>query len=159
MVKYLVKANNDVLSHCQCEDAPAAGPVQLDCPWCGCGWLFSCIKCRKSFTFARVVEVDRTYADIVHEDLAKRSSAVDEEDVEQGAEWMAEALADVAVGDIVVYLDGSYLNIDITNFAYDGWFAQHDFDRLPHAVAREQPAALRDTLGDKEYWLERELTE
>ena len=141
MVKYLSKANDDVLSHCACTDTLAAGPAQLDCPWCGCGWLTTCIKCRRAFTFARVVDVDRTYADIVREDFAARGdTALDEE-----------------VGDIVVYLDGSYLPLDTENFAYDGWFAQHDFDRLPHALALEQPNALRDTLGDKQYWVDREL--
>jgi predicted RNA-binding Zn-ribbon protein involved in translation (DUF1610 family) len=159
MVRYLAKANDDVLSHCTCTNELAAGPAQLDCPWCGCGWMISCIKCRKAFTFARVVEVDRTYADIVREDFAARGSDVDEEDIAHGAEWMANALADLAVGDIVVYLDGVYLKADTTNFVYDGWFAQHDFDRLPHAVALEQPSALRDMLGNKQYWLDRELTE
>lgn len=126
---------------------------------CGCGYLIGCIKCRKTFTFARVVDVDRSYADIVREDFTARGAAFDDEDVENGAEWMAAALADTAVGDIVVYLDGAFLRLDTTNFAYDGWFAQHDFDQLPHAQALKQPTALQDTLGDKEYWLERELTE
>ena len=63
MVKYIAKANNDVLSHCQCADTLAAGPAQLDCPWCGCGWLFSCIKCRKAFTFGRVVSAPVDSAD------------------------------------------------------------------------------------------------
>ena len=159
MVKYIAKANNDVLSHCQCADALAAGPAQLDCPWCGCGWLFSCIKCRKAFTFGRVVDVDRTYTAIVHEDFTNRGVSAEDEDIEHGAEWMAGALADLSIGDIVVYLDGSYLPLDTENFAYDGWHAQHDFDRLPHAIALEQPNALRETLGVREYWDERELVD
>ena len=80
-----------------------------------------------------------------------------DEDIADAAEWLAEAYADLTVGDIVVYLDGAYLRLDTTDFAYDGWFAQHDFDRLPHAIALEQPAALSDTLGDQQYWREREL--
>lgn len=157
MVKYIAKANNDVLSHCACTNALAAGPAQLDCPWCGCGWLISCMKCRKAFTFGRIVDVDRSYADIVREDFAGRGVSADAEDIEHGAQWMEEALADLGVGDIVVYLDGAYLPVDTANFAYDGWYAQHDFDRLPHAVALEQPNALRETLGDKAYWDERKL--
>jgi predicted RNA-binding Zn-ribbon protein involved in translation (DUF1610 family) len=159
MVKYITKANNDVLSHCQCDNEIAAGPSQLDCPWCGCGWLISCMKCRKAFTFGRVVDVDRSYADIVREDFANRGETVGEDEIEHGAEWMAGAMADLTVGDTVVYLDGSYLPVSTTNFAYDGWHAQHDFDRLPHAIALEQPNALRETLGDKAYWDERELVD
>ncbi|RYZ15133.1 MAG: hypothetical protein EON61_01070 [Alphaproteobacteria bacterium] len=159
MTKYIAKSSNDVLSHCTCEGEIAAGPAQLDCPWCGCGWLISCMECRKAFTFARVIDIDRTYEDIVREDFSRRDVEASEDDIQESAEWMAEAFADLTVGDIVVYLDGAYLSVDTTNFTYDGWFAQHDFDRLPHAVALEQPNALNETLGDKEYWLERELVD
>ncbi len=159
MVRYIAKANNDVISDCKCADALAAGPAQLDCPWCSCGWLLTCIKCRKDFTFGRVVDVDRSYASIVREDFTNRGEAASEDEVTDGAEWMAEALADLKIGDTVVYLDGSYLPLDTTNFAYDGWHAQHDFDRLPHAVALEHPNALRETLGVKSYWDERELVD
>lgn len=157
MTKYIAKANNDVLSHCSCEGEIASGPAQLDCPWCGCGYLMTCMKCRKAFTFARIIDVDRTYEDIVREDLSRRDIEVNDEVVAEGVEWMTEAFADHKVGDTVVYLDGAYLNIDTTNFAYDGWYAQHDFDRLPHVLALTQPNALQSTLGDKDYWLEREL--
>ncbi len=159
MTKYIAKANNDVLSHCGCEGEIASGPAQLDCPWCGCGYLMTCMKCRKAFTFARVIDVDRTYADIVRDDLARRDIEVNDEIVGEGVEWMTEAFADLKIGDIVIYLDGAYLSIDTTNFAYDGWYAQHDFDRLPHVVALKQPGALQATLGDKDYWLERELVD
>jgi predicted RNA-binding Zn-ribbon protein involved in translation (DUF1610 family) len=159
MVKYIAKANDDVLSHCSCEDAIAAGPAQLDCPWCGCGWLISCMKCRKAFTFARVIDVDRSYSDIVSEDFAARGEIASPDDIEHCTHWMADAFADLVVGDLVIYLDGSYLRADTTNFAYDGWFAQHDFDRLPHAIAMEQAGALRDTLGEQAYWIERELVD
>lgn len=159
MVKYIAKANNDVLSNCACKDALAAGPAQLDCPWCGCGWLLSCSKCRKAFTYGRIVEVERSYEDFVREDFQTHGGGSTPEDIREGAEWMAEALSAFAVGDVVVYLDGVYLPLDATNFAFDGWFAQHDFDRLPHAVALTQPEALRNTLGDQAYWLERELVD
>ena len=159
MTKYIAKASNDVLSHCACEGEIAAGPAQLDCPWCGCGWLFSCMKCRKAFTFARVIDIDRSYVDIVSEDFSRRDIEASDDDIQESAAWMTDAFADLRVGDIVVYLDGAYLSVDTTNFAYDGWYAQHDFDRLPHAIALEQPNALQATLGDKDYWLERELVD
>ena len=53
--KYLVRSGSDVLCHCDCEDAPVSFPPQADCPWCGCGWMFTCLKCRKAFLFARCV--------------------------------------------------------------------------------------------------------
>lgn len=54
--KFFFKADDDVLSHCTCTDAPAQSSSQLDCPWCGCGWLISCATCGKAFTFAEVRE-------------------------------------------------------------------------------------------------------
>ena len=60
---YLRKANNDLVSHCRCakEDALISSPCQMDCPWCGCGWLFTCSRCRKAFTFAEGVEVHESW--------------------------------------------------------------------------------------------------
>lgn len=157
MVTYITKANDNVLSHCTCKGVIASGPAQMDCPWCGCGWLITCMNCRKAFTFARVIELDSTYEDIAAEDFERRGEDVDDEEIAHAAAWMAEAFSELKVGDTVVWLDGAYLPLDSANFAYDGWFAQHDFDRLPHAIALEQPGALQDTLGKEDYWLEREL--
>ncbi len=36
---YLVKANDDLVSHCRCERTFIGAPSQIDCPWCGCGWV------------------------------------------------------------------------------------------------------------------------
>src|SRR5262249_32220662 len=60
---YLRKANDDLVSHCGCDkaDALVSSPCQMDCPWCGCGWLFGCSRCRKAFTFAEAVEVDESW--------------------------------------------------------------------------------------------------
>ena len=46
-IVYLKKASNELISHCGCEESRISYPAQMDCPWCGCGWLFSCITCRK----------------------------------------------------------------------------------------------------------------
>lgn len=157
MVTFITKANDDVLSRCTCTGVIAAGPAQLDCPWCGCGWLISCMNCRKAFTFARVIDFPGSYRDIVREDFQRRGEDVTEDDITRGALWMEEAFSNLKIGDIVVWLDGAYMPLDTANFAYDGWHAQHDFDRLPHAVALEQPGALQQTLGNQAYWQEREL--
>src|SRR6266566_1407987 len=55
---YLRKANDNLVSHCKCDEAYISAPSQMDCPWCGCGWLFTCSHCRKAFTFAEAVEGD-----------------------------------------------------------------------------------------------------
>src|SRR6266496_4072320 len=68
---YLRKANDQLICYCKCDKAEAliSDPGQLDCPWCGCGWLFTCIKCRKAFTFAEAVEVDLSLEELAEMDI------------------------------------------------------------------------------------------
>src|SRR5579863_879047 len=68
-IVYLAKANNDLISRCTCDRTFIGAPSQMDCPWCGCGWLFLCPKCRKAFTFAQAEEVDLTWEQLAHNDL------------------------------------------------------------------------------------------
>jgi hypothetical protein len=156
MAKWLAKANDDVLSHCRCAHAIAAGPTQLDCPWCGCGWLISCVQCRKAFTFAEVVEVDRTYRDLCAADFRSQGIEIDEGELIDAAGWMADAVAPLQLGERVVYLDGVYFLVDECDVQFDGAFATHDLVRMPHAEALESSGVLNETLGKSRYWLERE---
>jgi len=66
---YLAKANNNLISHCACPDALVTFPPQIDCPWCGCGWLFTCIECRKAFVFERAIESDSPWHELARRDL------------------------------------------------------------------------------------------
>jgi hypothetical protein len=158
--KFFFKANDDVLSHCSCVDPPAMSTGQLDCPWCGCGWLISCAKCSKSFTFAVVRETDIPLIELGRREVEIRGlTTVTDEEIQEWADGMAETLEAFEVGDVVVYLDGSYWTIDSTNVEFDGYFASHKFDVLPHSVARADPAHLDRVLGNTAYWLERELPE
>ena len=157
MPKYLFKANNDVISHCECDNEPAMSEGQMDCPWCGCGWLISCTKCAKAFTYAQVRETDLTLGEISRRDAARRGlKDVSDEMHEKWADWMTQALAGFELGQIVVYVDGHYLPIDATDVSFSGFHAHHSFNRLPHAEALQQPERLRDVLGKREYWTERE---
>ena len=104
---YLVKDNDDLVSHCDCEVAHITFPPQMGCPWCGCGWLFTCIECRKAFTFARGVELDTSWQGLAIRDLTNRWHEQPEaEEIEQWIAAMQELLADVQVGNRYVCLDG-----------------------------------------------------
>jgi hypothetical protein len=157
MIKLLAKADNEVLSHCRCEASLASVPGQLDCPWCGCGWLIGCTDCRKAFTFACVVEVETTYETFVRGDR-QRGGYTDyaEEDIRLEAEALEGLLADFAPGQTVVYLDGAYFALDEAVEQFEGLYANHSFARTPHSAALETPDQLTAVLGDKAYWLGRE---
>ncbi|MES3085052.1 hypothetical protein [Sphingomonas faeni] len=156
MAKYLEKANNETLSFCQCEHALASIPGQLDCPWCGCGYLIPCTYCRKSFTYARVVEIDLSYVEIVTADRARGGYDTAIDVVQSQADWLADVMQDFELGDIVVYFDGCYLKLGDDDIDLVGLFANHSLARLPHHEALSAPAALVATLGDVQYWLTRE---
>jgi hypothetical protein len=156
VAKYLEKANNDTLSFCQCESALASVPGQLDCPWCGCGYLISCTYCRKSFTYARVVEIDMTYAEILTADRKRGGYDATVDVVKSQADWLADVMQDFETGDLVVYFDGFFLKLDAADLELEGIFADHRLARLPHYDALSEPVALVGTLGNVEYWLSRE---
>ncbi len=158
MPKFLFKANNDVLSHCSCENEPGSSTHQLDCPWCGCGWLISCSKCGKAFTFAVIAETDTPLIELGRREVQKRGlTNVTQTEIEEWAEAMAEDLDRFEVGQIVVYFDGSYFPIEEKNVEFDGYFASHKLDELPHARALRETGYLYDQMTNKSYWLEREL--
>jgi len=157
MAKFIFKANDRVLSFCDCVGEPAMSTGQLDCPWCGCGWLIACSKCSRSFTFAEVRETEIPLAELGRRETQARGvTAVTEEEIAEWADGMAEALDPFDVGDVVVYLDGSYWTVDSTSIEFTGYFAHHKFDRLPHAEALADATRLNAILGDRNYWIERE---
>ncbi|KTE29509.1 MULTISPECIES: hypothetical protein [unclassified Sphingopyxis] len=155
--KFLFKANDAILSFCRCEGEPAMSGGQLDCPWCGCGWMIACSKCSKSFIFAEVRETDVPLIELGRREVARRGlRGVTEQDIADWAEDMAADLAPFAAGDIVAYLDGSYFRLDATDIEFDGYYAAHKLARLPHAEALDDPPRLQALLGDRRYWLDRE---
>ncbi len=158
MIKLLAKANDDILSHCRCAAPLASIPGQLDCPWCGCGWLIGCTDCRRAFTYAHVVEVDTDYKTFVQQDRRRgKYDDFDPAELEDRACWLEETLADIPVGRTVVYFDGLYFDLEAEPGVFDGLSAAHDLQRLPHLTALTRPTYLRDTLGAQSYWTERAL--
>jgi len=159
-VTYLKKANDDVISFCSCGDGRAAFPDQMDCPWCGCGWLFSCITCRKAFTFAEGVEIEGTWEDLARADIRSMwKKEPEDEDVTSWVEGMKEIMADVEPGKRYVIIDGHVIPADAPNVKFDGWHARHDFTGLPQVKALTDKSALDVQLGDRRYWTENALPE
>jgi hypothetical protein len=152
---YLERANRNGVCHCRCRNSMVAAPVQMDCPWCGCGWLFTCLNCRKSYMFARGVEVDETLAELAEMDLAaRRGTDLELTDADRWVEWMATLLKAVEVGHEYVYLDGFFIDVDTSPLRFDGWHSRHDLPWVPQAKMLEDPTVIADTIGSEEYWHE-----
>jgi len=159
-VVFLVKTSNDVISHCRCESNLIGEPAQMDCPWCGCGWLFLCANCRKAFTFARAEEVDFSWEQLAHNDLdGKWGRQPTAEEIEVWIEFMKILLKGVQVGKQYAYIDGWVFAIDETDLAFEGWHARHELPSVPQAVAVEDRGLLDRTLGNEEYWHVRAIEE
>ena len=131
---------------------------QMDCPWCGCGWLITCSKCSKAFTYAEIRETDIPLIELGRREVLRRGlTSVTEKEIEDWALAIQTDLADFPVGQLIVYLDGEYLPLNSKNIQFEGWYAKHKLEKLPHLEALKNPELLNSMLGDSGYWLDREI--
>ena len=159
-ITFLKKANDDVISFCPCGDGLVGFPAQMDCPWCGCGWLFSCRTCRKAFTFAEGVEIDSSWEDLAREDIRNKwNEEPSDEDIASWIEAMKEILVEVRAGGVYVIIDGTVISAEAKNIEFDGWHAHHKFAGIPQVQALSDRSVLDERLGDRGYWTANALPE
>jgi len=157
-IVYLRKAGADVICFCTCVDGRVTFPAQMDCPWCGCGWLFTCITCRKAFAFAEGIELETTWEELAQEDLVNNwhhePSATD---IQAWIAAMKEILHAVRVGERYVILDGSVFPANSKDIEFDGWHSHHQLSTFPHFDALDDRSLLDKILGKRAYWETRAL--
>ncbi|MBZ0112131.1 MAG: DUF2314 domain-containing protein [Thermoanaerobaculia bacterium] len=156
---YLVKDSNDLVSRCKCKRALISFPGQMDCPWCGCGWLFTCLKCRKAFTFARAEFLDRSLESIAREDIQQSGQEPTEEFVENWLAEMRPVFEGLEEGERYVYFDGYFLPSETGSIEIDGIHSEHRFDEVPQVAAIKDSSVLEEILANPHYWKEREVSE
>jgi hypothetical protein len=153
---YLKKASNELISHCNCTDAPITFPPQMDCPWCGCGWLFCCANCRKAFTFAVAVEVNESWEETALRDLNGRGPNFQptREDVEAWIQAMQVMCEELEPGEEYIYLDGWFIPRNTDEIVVEGMHAYHELDCVPQVKALSDKSILEEVLGNQDYWTE-----
>jgi hypothetical protein len=163
---HLRKANDDLVSHCKCDKADAliSAPGQMDCPWCGCGWLFICNRCRKAFTFAEGVRVDESWTEIGKRSLRGFYGREPEpKEIDEWVGFMKFLHKGVRTGGKYVYFDGYVVPATAEGIAVEGSHARHDLDYVPQVAALTDPEIMNDLLCSHEYWqsnrIEREESE
>lgn len=121
--------------------------------------MFSCLSCRKGFVFAKVVESSTSYLEIVQRDAAVFGiiASHDDPDLIEEVDFWRTQVEHLNVGQVCVILDEKIIPIESQNISFDGSFAHHKFDVLPHVSARGSKDALLSILGRTEYWTSREL--
>lgn len=157
---YLRKANSNVVNHCKCADGYISAPGQMDCPWCGCGWLFTCSDCRKALTFAEGVEVDFTLEEMALRDLQhwnRAGTAPSAEDIQGWVDFMRTFLQGVELGRRYVYLDGVVIPTDADGITFEGIHSSHDLAVVPQVEALRDQSIIRDLLSNPRYWHESAL--
>lgn len=125
----------------------------MDCPWCGCGWLFICSRCQKAFTFAQAVEVSESWettADRILREMFQRQPEVDE--IDEWVEFMKLLLKAAVPGELYVYFDGYIVPTTSERVKLEGWHSWHDLDFVPQVAALEDPGIRVDYLCSQEYW-------
>jgi hypothetical protein len=157
-IVYLKKANDDVVGNCKCNDGRITYPPRQDCPWCGCGWLFSCLGCRQTFTFALGVELETTWEELAITDWKGWGmQRVSKKNISSWVTDMKQLLGDVKPGEVYVCLDGRLFQKSARNIAFDGIYATHAFDRLPHVQALADRSIEEKVLASTDYWRSRKV--
>ena len=156
MTIYLQKANDNLVSHCSCGDGRISLPSQMDCPWCGCGWLFTCMTCRKAFTFAKVIKTDMSLFEIGWNDLEKsygRKPTINE--VGEWVDYMRLLLDNISGKGEFVYFDGRIIPVKSKKkmFTVMGMHSRHRFDQIPQYTALEDKSIIDELLINENYWL------
>jgi hypothetical protein len=157
---YLQKANDKLLCHCECQTALITFPPQMDCPWCGCGWLFCCATCRKAFTFAVAVEVNESWEATALRDLKNRGEDFEEPSNDDIAAWieaMQVMCEDLELGEEYVYLDGWFIPTSTDEINIEGMHSYHELEGVPQVIALEDKNVLTELLGNQEYWTENQV--
>lgn len=157
---YLKKASNELISHCTCDDAPITFPPQMDCPWCGCGWMFCCAKCRKAFTFAVAVELNESWEETARRDLSGRGPDFEpatEEDIQSWVEAMQVMCEELEPGEQYVYLDGWFIPRETEEIVIEGMHSYHELNCVPQVVALTDKSIIEEVLSNKDYWIENEV--
>ena len=152
-IVYLKKANTKLVGNCKCRDGRISYPPQMDCPWCGCGWLFTCISCRKAFACAVGVEIEASWEELAQKDWS--AWGVGPASTRRVNSWvkdMQNLLKDVQLGEIYVCLDGRLFPQNAKNVKFDGIYASHSFQKLPHVEALKKKSVMDDILASTEYW-------
>ena len=152
-IVYLKRATSGLVSNCKCNDGRITYPPQQDCPWCGCGWLFTCISCRKAFTFAEAVELETRWEELAIADWKGWGlQRVSKKNIAGWVTDMKRLVAHVKPGRVYAYLDGRLFEREARNVKFDGIYASHKFDRLPHVQALRNRAVEEEVLASVDYW-------
>lgn len=135
------------VSFCSCPENEAliAFPGQMDCPWCGCGWFFSCTHCRKGFTFATAIEVPLSLSEIAEADIRRFGMDPTTKTVDHWVQDMTMMLDGIVLGEKYAYLDGA-VRAPGREAKFSGWYGSHSLPQLP----QHEPGASGD-------WLEKRL--
>jgi hypothetical protein len=152
-IVYLAKDGTDFVCYCTCENGLITSPAQMDCPWCGCGWLFTCLECRKAFAFARGVEVNESWEELAVRDLTNTGGKKPApKEVKSWVATMKKLMTHVAVGRRYVYFDGAIIPCDSDRLQFDGRHSLHDLPYVPQVAAINDESVLPEVLTNEEYW-------
>jgi hypothetical protein len=70
---------------------------------------------------------------------------------------MQRLLADVEPGRVYACMDGRVFERGARKIEFDGLYASHQFDRLPHVEALTKPSVEEEILASTEYWRSHKL--
>jgi hypothetical protein len=157
---WLVKDDPDGKWDCACPQGIVDAPYHDENigPVGGTGWLFTCIRCKRAFMFARAVRLRQSFRELAQRGTP-RTQTVYQIDGSKRTEvllagpddWMARVLplADGLVeGERYAFFGGKILPARHGPVKFRGLFREHDLPDLPHLAS----PPTSDVLLDGEYW-------
>jgi len=116
------------------------------------------VSCRQAFTFALGVELATTWEELAITDWKGWGmQRVSKKNIASWVTDMKRLLADVKPGQVYVCLDGRLFEKDARKVAFDGIYASHAFDQLPHVQALTDRSVEEKLLASTDYWRSHKL--
>ncbi len=144
---------------CECPaPTPATIGNQFDCPWCGCGWMLSCVACRRGFVFAVAEDRGESIADLVArqaahhaEDFPSVAPATPAEQAEI-ASYYEKWYRVLTPGARYVVFDDVIVPVTAPRCYVRGAYGEHRLAYVPQVAAALDQKVLRDVLCAPKYW-------
>jgi len=158
---WLIKDDPDGKWYCQCPQGIVNAPHHDEhtYPTGGTGWLFTCVRCRKAFMFAKAALIQPSLMDLAARDTPRTRKVMDKHGnvrehvlLATAAEWLARVepmAAELREGRRYVFFDGRLLEAIHGPVKFKGLWRSHDLADLPHL----SDPPLGDLLTDPDYWL------
>ena len=102
--------------------------------------------------------METSYEQLAKEDLRNFfDREPNDSEVNDWVEEMLKLLESIEIGKEYIILDGKIIDSTETNLNFKGWFAFHQFEKIPQVEAINNFEVIHDCLTNVDYWTNNEI--